>query len=386
MMSETNRPPIFKTNKFHASIRENNRVGDVIATVTATDPDGGVDGEVTYRLDDNRAESLVGVHRKTGTITAKIRFDREENDVIEFEVFASDGGSPSRSASARVVISIADEDDELPQFTAERYIFHVQENNDVGLEVGSITAVDRDSPPRNTVFYALRPVTSSGSSAFQVNHRSGQIFARVSLDRETISIHDVPVLACPSRLNRSACSTAHVIVYVDDVNDNPPVFVQSRAPDNVFTISNDHAPGSKIVELRADDKDIGPNARINFKITSGNGSRLFAVHSPEGLVVLKERLPDTAPGECFNLHVEAFDQGTPALSDEAIFIVCVAQRASKYNHGEVSQILYSEDLARVLSIALVLIMCTIAVLMYVAHRIRMPSKLATLTDNCANRK
>jgi len=53
-----------------------------------------------------------------------------------------------------------------------------------------------------------------------------------------------------------------VIVYVTDVNDNPPVFSQSQ-----FTISViENAPADVIMTLSAYDDDVGHNALVTYML------------------------------------------------------------------------------------------------------------------------
>jgi len=95
------------------SLAENNRVGAVVAVVSAVDRDRGVNGRVWYSLEPGTVTRWLAVDRVTGAITAKVSFDREQTSTVEFDVVAVDGGRTPRRARTHVVVTIDDEDDEV---------------------------------------------------------------------------------------------------------------------------------------------------------------------------------------------------------------------------------------------------------------------------------
>ena len=95
------------------SLVENNPVGAVVVVVTAFDRDRGTNGRVTYSLEPSAMTHWLDVNRITGTVTAKVSFDREQTSTIEFDVVAADGGRTPRTARTRVNVTIEDEDDEV---------------------------------------------------------------------------------------------------------------------------------------------------------------------------------------------------------------------------------------------------------------------------------
>ena len=68
---------------------------------------------------------------------------------------AKDNGSPSKSATAAVDITIQDVNDNSPKFTRRPFTFQVQEDATVQTIVGRITASDRDIGSNAQLFYEL---------------------------------------------------------------------------------------------------------------------------------------------------------------------------------------------------------------------------------------
>ena len=64
--------------------------------------------------------------------------------------------------------------------------------------------------------------------SFQINQTSGEIQTSVSLDRETVNRHMLTVVAADNNSPESLSSQVEVLVLVEDVNDNPPVFVEKE--------------------------------------------------------------------------------------------------------------------------------------------------------------
>jgi hypothetical protein len=69
-------------------------------------------------------------------------------DSCKLQVLAVDGGKPPKSATANVVITIQDVNDNDPVFEPKLYEAVVSEDDPPGTSVASVTATDRDENPR----------------------------------------------------------------------------------------------------------------------------------------------------------------------------------------------------------------------------------------------
>jgi len=70
--------------------------------------------------------------------------DRELRDLYEVKVVAYDGGSPPRSGTVDVTVTVTDANDNGPVFEYSSYEVTVDENIDVGTTVAKVTAFDAD--------------------------------------------------------------------------------------------------------------------------------------------------------------------------------------------------------------------------------------------------
>jgi protocadherin-16/23 len=152
--------------------------------VTAIDLDTGNNARLTYRLAGNNQElknnvtssnvenlsDLFGIFPNSGWIYLRGTLDRETRDQYELTVLASDNGTPSATATAKVYVNIMDANDNDPTFLKSSYEFTIEENMRRGAVVGIIQAKDADLDTNAAIRYHLIPSNTS----FQINPVSGE--------------------------------------------------------------------------------------------------------------------------------------------------------------------------------------------------------------------
>lgn len=71
--------------------------------------------------------------------------DHEKADEYDFNVVATDQGSPPLSSKCRVIINIIDINDNSPMFEKDTYTVEVPEDVSAGKEILRVKAIDKDS-------------------------------------------------------------------------------------------------------------------------------------------------------------------------------------------------------------------------------------------------
>ena len=73
-------------------------------------------------------------------------------------------------------------------------------------------------------------------------------------------------------------------INIEDINDNPPKFVFNNENENnyLITIGQSTAPGSGIIQIKANDRDSGQFGKILYEITR-NVDNLFTIDSETGV-------------------------------------------------------------------------------------------------------
>nr|XP_055173078.1 protocadherin-18 isoform X2 [Nyctereutes procyonoides] len=184
-------PPRFQRSRYEFAISENNSPGAYITTVTATDPDLGENGQVTYTILESlilgsSITTYVTIDPSNGAIYALRIFDHEEVSQIPFVVEARDGGSPKQLASnTTVVLTVVDENDNVPVVigpalrngTAE---ISIPKGADSGFHVTRIRAIDRDSGVNAELSCSI--VAGNEENIFLIDPRSCDIHTNVSME------------------------------------------------------------------------------------------------------------------------------------------------------------------------------------------------------------
>lgn len=131
---------------------------------------GAANGKTSRNVSDAEALELFGIFPNSGWIYLRGTLDRETRDRYDLTVLASDNGTPSATATARVIVNVMDSNDNEPKFLRSAYEFTVEENLRRGAVVGVIQAKDADLDVNAAIRYSLIPSNTS----FQINPISGE--------------------------------------------------------------------------------------------------------------------------------------------------------------------------------------------------------------------
>ncbi|XP_027762821.1 protocadherin-16 [Empidonax traillii] len=282
--------PTFTQSFYQVLLPEHTPAGSIILTVSATDPDSGSNGNVTFHLAVPSPDVAIDPSNGTLFTTRQMEFDASQ-PTLDLVVEAHDHGSPSLSSWATVQLQVLDVNDHSPRFQEPRYNTSVPEDLRPGTTVLTLEAGDADLSRENAGFdYTI--VSGNGGNAFQVESRvawaegqlrtQGALVLVEALDFETIPVYNLTVAASDRGLpQRSA--TVPVLITVRDVNDNPPVFARAEYR---AAVSEAAPPGTELLRVAAHDADSGPRGRVHYTISSGNQHGLFQLHESTGALSL----------------------------------------------------------------------------------------------------
>ncbi|XP_060784124.1 cadherin EGF LAG seven-pass G-type receptor 1 isoform X2 [Neoarius graeffei] len=316
----TNSVPQFQLPSYQVSIPENEPPGTRVITLKAFDSDDGDAGVLEYDMDalfDSRSNDYFQINPGTGGITTLQSLDREIKDTHVFKVMATDKGTPKRSATAYLTITVSDTNDHKPVFEQTEYRVSIRENVEVGFEVMTIRATDGDAPSNANMIYKIMN-EAKVNNVFEIDPRNGLVKTKIRPDREVCSYYQLIVEANDQGRDpgpRSATATVHITV--EDENDNFPQFSEKRyvvqVPENVVV-------NSEIAQVKATDNDAGNNAKVHYSIISGNVKGQFYIHSPTGVIDVINSLDYEIIRE-YNLRIKAQDGGRPPLINSTGMVV-----------------------------------------------------------------
>ncbi|XP_027764469.1 uncharacterized protein LOC114071012, partial [Empidonax traillii] len=250
--------PVFSQAEYTVRVAEDVPVGSVLVTVTASDADEGLNGDIKYSMKKttHSDSDIFYLDSDTGAITLLRSLDFEEGDSYELEVQAHDGGA--LFDTTRVAISVTDVNDNVPEMTVSSALSEISEDAPSGTVVALLHVHDRDSGANGEVRCSL-----DGNVPFRLE-KSLEDYYRVvtarELDREQQSEYNVTVRASDG--GWPALQSSRVLALrVLDVNDNAPVFSQERYS---ARLRENNAAGALVLVVRATDADWGGNARVRY--------------------------------------------------------------------------------------------------------------------------
>ena len=235
------------------------------------------------------------------------REDTVKGSIRELVVFAVDGGTPPKTGTATVVVSIKDINDNAPVFSRPGYQFSVSEDAHVDSIINSVAAADADLED-NAIFYFKIADEFNDKVPFEVS-LDGEISVTRSLDRESVPSYNFKVVAFDQGQPTQLSSTVNVHIRVLDINDNTPVFSFPTDQNHTLHVPHTLSANTAFGRILAVDHDSGNNGKLVYSRESGNGTKFFDIDDATGQVLLVRKLSMNDLG-LHVLTVVAHDLGT----------------------------------------------------------------------------
>ncbi|XP_075902440.1 protocadherin gamma-C3-like [Nelusetta ayraudi] len=256
--------PIFSQNPYDLYLMENNVAGASILSVTASDNDLNENAAILYHI--TRGDGLQGdmtsflnVNSETGQISALKSFDYETLKTFQFQVVATDSGSPSLSSNVTVNVFILDQNDNAPVILfplssngSAEGVVEIPRNMEARKLVTKVRAYDADIGYNGWLLFSLQEV--SDHSLFGLDRYTGQIRTLRSFTETDEAEHKLVIL----------------------VKDNGNVSLSATASVTVKLVEPKEAFAASDVKSSATD-DEDSNVTFYLMITLGSVSVLFII-------------------------------------------------------------------------------------------------------------
>lgn len=260
-----------------------------------------------YVLQGEFAGKIFGVDANTGDVLAFERLDREK--VPEYFLTAlivDKNTNENLEQPSSFTIKVHDINDNWPVFTRQVFNASVPERSAIGTSVIRVTAVDADDPTvagHATVLYQI----VKGNEHFAIDN-SGLISTKdKNLDREKRGEYTVVVETQDAQGLRGESGTATVVIRLEDINDNFPVFTQ---PTYTFSVPEDIRVGKPLGFLSVVDPDEPQNRMTKYSIMQGEYRDTFTIETDpnrnEGIIKPTKPL-DYELIQQYTFYIEATD-------------------------------------------------------------------------------
>ena len=289
--------PLFANDSYFFNVTENEIVGTPLGYVYGTDDDATYpNNKVVFSLFGNRSDALA-VNSESGLIYVNGTVDWEEGSEFTIAVVVSDLGEPSLSSQVNLTVYIDDINDRAPEWNITSLNISVHENLPPGASAGRIQAIDPDSEGNSSlVVYSI--VMDFSDKHFALNSTTGEVTTLKTFNREARDLYDFVVVATDHGYNPLSSSAIVYIEILDD-NDHDPYFLHSTFSGS---ISENADIGTSVLQVYADDEDIGSNGDLIYSISTTELP--FYINVTTGVVYVKSQLDfETTPYYEFTVRV-----------------------------------------------------------------------------------
>ncbi|XP_022625481.1 protocadherin beta-16-like [Seriola dumerili] len=314
--------PVFSQSVYKASLPENSPLNTVVVTVSASDADEGVNGDVTYEFDhiSDESNNVFSLDQTTGEVKVSGSIDYEELSTYEMQITAKDG--LGLVSSCTLIIDVTDVNDNAPITFIKSLTNPIPEDTPLGTEVGIINVQDRDSENNRQVRCSIQQNVPFKLVPSIKNYYS--LVTTGQLDRELVSDYNITITATDEG-SPPLSSSKTVELSVADINDNPPVFEEQSYS---AYVTENNKPGSTLCSVSARDPDWRQNGTVIYSLLAGevNGapvSSYLSVNGDTG-VIHAVRSFDYEQFRSFKVHVMARDNGSPPLSSNVTVSVFIS--------------------------------------------------------------
>ncbi|KAM3866680.1 protocadherin alpha-3-like [Diretmus argenteus] len=258
--------PEFSLNPYTFYVSENNPPGGSVFSLKAFDQDENENAQISYNIlrhgiETDKLASFININSENGDILALKFFDFEtvKTFQFQFQVVATDSGSPSLSSNVTVNVFILDQNDNAPVILypvssngSAEGVEEIPRNVNAGHLVTKVRAYDADIGYNGWLLFSLLEVTDH--SLFALDRYTGQIRTLRSFTETDEAEHKLLIL----------------------VKDNGNVSLSATATVVVKAVEPKEAFASSDVKSAAKD-DEENNVTFYLMITLGSVSALFLI-------------------------------------------------------------------------------------------------------------
>ncbi|XP_028271961.1 protocadherin gamma-A11-like isoform X13 [Parambassis ranga] len=313
--------PQFKEESLKIEISESADKGSRFLVGEAHDGDIGENSLQSYNLEQNDHFKL-NVNTKAGgrkycELVLDKELDREVKKKIMLLLTALDGGSPQRSGTVVIHVSVLDANDNAPVFSQAVYKAILPENSAVETLVITVSATDADDGLNSEITYGFDHVSDENSDVFSLNPKTGEIRVAGTIDYEKVSSYEMQIGA---KDGLGLVSYATLIIGVTDMNDNAPAIhlksLSTPIPENA-------SPGTEVGIINVQDRDSENNKQVRCSIQQNVPFKLVPSIKNYYYLVTRGQLDRELVSD-YNITITATDEGSPPLSSSKTVQLSVA--------------------------------------------------------------
>ncbi|KAM9356732.1 protocadherin gamma-A12-like [Symphorus nematophorus] len=308
--------PKFRENVIEIEIWESAEKGNRFSIEEAHDADSGQNAVQRYSLEKND-NFILAVDSNKVELVLENKVDREKQKELNLLLTALDGGSPQRSGTVVIHVTVLDANDNAPVFSQAVYKASLPENSPLDTVVIHVSATDADEGVNGDVTYHFGHVSEDDVNVFSIDVKTGEIRVTDVIDFEESNSFEMRVQA---KDGLGLTSYAKVIIDVTDTNDNAPVIYVKSLSDH---IPENVSPGTEVGIIYVQDRDSDTNGQVRCSIQQNVPFKLVPSIKNYYSLVTTGQLDREVVSD-YNITITATDEGSPPLSSSKTVQLSVA--------------------------------------------------------------
>lgn len=287
VFAQQNDVPLFQPppheNKYRLTINQNKVVGSVIFTARCVSEanDASNQREVIYGI--NSSNNYFTMDNTSGDVSLDINArDLPGDGPFAATIYCRYANVSNAITSAELSVRYEIRNKHVPRFTQEIFDVWVHEDHfeNVGPVVAYLNVTDNDLEPCNIVTFEI--LTGNVDATFSIGSQNGELRLNRGLDYNAHQKYNLTIKATNRECGNLLFSArTTVCVYVDDVDNEHPIFQQHLY--NFSFMEGQSPPPSNFVQLQCFDADT-PGAQIEYDECFSDEGTPFEINQQSGNV------------------------------------------------------------------------------------------------------
>uniref|UniRef100_A0A3Q4B2Q1 Cadherin domain-containing protein n=1 Tax=Mola mola TaxID=94237 RepID=A0A3Q4B2Q1_MOLML len=282
--------PHFANSEIHLRVSEDVTVGtSFFLDDQAQDRDSGCNGELHYHLKHSDGVFSLNVEEDGAVIMLVVQtaLDRETRDLYQMALVATDRGSDPLSATATLIVTVTDVDDNCPSFSSDSPPnVTIPGDSPKNMLVAQVRATDPDSGPNAAIIYSLSPkVSERAKKLFRLDSLTGYIRLAQDLQSDSSEVMLLKVLAssqhCPPAVTQVTISV------LPKANQDLTIkigFIVEHQNQTMVLPENQPPTILAVLELEGDSNfkssSLSIENKVPFALSPQNGKYLLSTSKP----------------------------------------------------------------------------------------------------------
>ncbi|XP_033977195.1 protocadherin-20 [Trematomus bernacchii] len=277
--------PHFENSEIHLKMSEDVSVGtSFLLDDQALDRDAGYNSELSYQLEDfDGVFSLTVEDGPVIMLVVQTALDRETQDMYQMTLVATDRGTGSLSATATLIVTVTDVNDNCPSFSPDSpRSVSIPGDSPKNMLVAQVRATDPDSGLNAAIVYSLSPkVSEQAKNLLSLDSLTGSI--RLTQDLQSDSSKELLLKVLASGHHCPPADTQVTVSVLPKANQELAIkigFIVEHQNETMVLPENQPPTVLAVLELEGDSRFEGSSIAIEgevpFTLSPQNGKYLLS--------------------------------------------------------------------------------------------------------------